>query len=415
MYFYLLACGVLFVIEVSSPARADFLNTHQDYKGLSVVPAALNIRLKIVGEVAYGNKVYVRSLNLLREGLPYEDEFSLSDSFYREKGWFGNYVRAVVNILRKKGYGDKISGVRIEIDSEIPMGGGLGSSGSLEVTLVKFFDAAFNLGLSTTEVAEFSYLAERDELNIPCGRLDQYGAAFGSIIKLETRPPFGVEALPKRSFLFVVVDSGIKHSTADIHPKRQYEIDKGLKQLLEQKLPEKLRGKLSSHHYEVEWENISEEKLLPYLSTIDKKFADRILFTIRMHKSTELALKILRNQVVNVKEVAKATQIPFEDIGREMERGRRDLVLLGLIVNYQHLLLRDLYDVSLPKIEEIRYSMLEAGAYGVKISGAGLGGSVIGIVDKKDIGKKVLKAGVKAGGLRGWISTIGEGVKVEGG
>lgn len=415
MYFYLLACGVLFVIEVSSPARADFLNTHQDYKGLPVVPAALNIRLKIVGEVAYGNKVYVRSLNLLRKGLPYEDEFSLSDAFYREKGWFGNYVRAVVNILRKKGYEDKISGVRIEIDSEIPMGRGLGSSGSLEVTLVKFFDAAFNLGLSTTEVAEFSYLAERDELNIPCGRLDQYGAAFGGIIKLETRPPFGVEALPKRSFLFVVVDSGIKHSTADIHPKRQYEIDKGLKQLLEQKLPEKLRGKLSSHHYEVEWENISEEKLLPYLSTIDKKFADRILFTIRMHKSTELALKILRNQVVNVKEVAKATQIPFEDIGREMERGRRDLVLLGLIVNYQHLLLRDLYDASLPKIEKIRYSMLEAGAYGVKISGAGLGGSVIGIVDKKDIGKKVLKAGVKAGGLRGWISTIGEGVKVEGG
>ena len=413
MCFYPVICGVLFVIEVSSPARADFLNTHQDYKGLPVVPAALNIRLRIKGEVTYGDKVYVRSLNFLREGLPYEDEFSIKDVFYREKGWFGNYVRAVVNILRKKGYEDRISGVRIEIDSEIPMGGGLGSSGSLEVALVKFFDAAFNLGLSTMEVAEFSYLAERDELGIPCGRLDQYGAAFGGIIKLETRPPFGVEVLLKRDFLFVIVDSGIKHSTANIHPKRQREIDEGLKQLLGQRLPGKLREKLSSHHYEVEWEQIFEEELLPYLSTIDKKFADRILFTIRMYKSTELALKILRNQVVSVKEVAKAIQVPFEDLGREMERGRRDLVLLGLIVNYQHLLLRDLYDVSLPEIEEIRYSMLEAGAYGVKISGAGLGGSVIGIVDEKDIGKKVLEAGLKAGGLRGWVSTIGEGVKVE--
>jgi len=402
------------VIKVSSPARADFLNTHQDYKGLPVVPAALNIRLKVKGEVTYGNKVYVRSLNLLREGLPYEDEFSVKDAFYGEKGWFGNYVRAVVNILRKEGYGDRISGVRIEIDSEIPIGGGLGSSGSLEVALVKFFDAAFNLGLSTREVAEFSYLAEREGLGIPCGRLDQYGAAFGGIIKLETRPPFDVEILPKRDFLFVIVDSGIKHSTADIHPKRQHEIDEGLKQLLEQKLPEKLREKLSSHHYEVKWEQISEEELLPYLSTIDKKFADRILFTIRMHKSTKLAIKILRNQPISVKEVAKAIQVSFEDLGRELERGRRDLVLLGLIVNYQHLLLRDLYDVSLPKIEEIRYSMLEAGAYGVKISGAGLGGSIVGIVDKKGVGERVLEAGLERGGVRGWVSTIGEGVKVEG-
>jgi len=401
-------------MKVSSPARADFLNAHQDYKGLPVVPAALNIRLRAEGEVIGGNRVYVRSLNFLREDLPCEDEFSLNDISYREKGWFGNYVRAVVNILKKRGYGERITGVRVEIDSEIPIGGGLGSSGSLEVALVKFFDAAFNLSLSTKEVAEFSYLAEREELGIPCGRLDQYGVAFGGIIKLETRPPYNVENLPKRDFLFVIVDSGIKHSTADIHPRRQQEIDEGLKQLLEQKLPEKLRKKLSLHHYEVEWEKISEEEIFPYLSTLNEKFADRILFTIRMHKSTELALKILRNQPISVKEVANVTQISFEDIGRKMERNRKDLVLLGLIVNYQHLLLRDLYEVSLPEIEEIRYGMLEAGACGVKISGAGLGGSIIGIVDKIDIGEKVLKAGLERGGMRGWVSTIGEGVKVEG-
>ena len=401
-------------MKVSSPARADFLNTHQDYKGLPVVPAALNIRLRVEGEVIGGSRVYVRSLNFLREDLPCEDEFSLDDISYREKGWFGNYVRAVVNILKKRGYGERITGVRIDIDSEIPIGGGLGSSGSLEVALVKFFDVTFNLSLSTKEVAEFSYLAEREELGIPCGRLDQYGAAFGGIIKLETRPPYNVENLPKRDFLFVVVDSGIKHSTADIHPRRQQEIDEGLKQLLEQKLPEKLREKLSLHHYEVEWEKISEEEIFPYLSTINEKFADRILFTIRMHKSTELALKILRNQPISVKEVAKVTQISFEDIGRKMEKNRKDLVLLGLIVNYQHLLLRDLYEVSLPEIEEIRYGMLEAGAYGVKISGAGLGGSIVGIVNKKGVGERVLEAGLEKDGVRGWVSTIGEGVKVEG-
>ncbi|MHA1582139.1 MAG: galactokinase family protein, partial [Candidatus Baldrarchaeia archaeon] len=95
-------------MKVSSPARADFLNTHQDYKGLPVVPAALNIRLRVEGEVIGGSRVYVRSLNFLREDLPCEDEFSLNDISYREKGWFGNYVRAVINILKKKGYENKI-------------------------------------------------------------------------------------------------------------------------------------------------------------------------------------------------------------------------------------------------------------------------------------------------------------------
>lgn len=37
-------------IIASAPGRADFLNTHQDYKGLPVVPVALNPRTYMSGE-----------------------------------------------------------------------------------------------------------------------------------------------------------------------------------------------------------------------------------------------------------------------------------------------------------------------------------------------------------------------------
>ncbi len=398
---------------VSAPARADFLNTHQDYKGLPVVPAALNIRLRVRGRVSGGDLIRVRSLNLLREGEPYEDEFRLGEISYEERGWFGNYIRAVVNVLRKYGYEGKMKGVELEIDSEIPMGAGLGSSGALEVAVTKFFGTAFNLGLNVRKVAELSYIAEREELGIPCGRLDQYGSAFGGIIKLETRPPFRVERLRKEDFVFVVVNSGIKHSTAEIHPKRQREIDEGLRQLLEQKLPPRLRDLIRPRHFEVKWEEIREEDLLPYIPSIDDVPAKRILFTIRMQRSTELALKILRNERVSRKEVMRSTGFTEEYLDRKLSLGREDLALLGIVMDYQHTLLRDLYEVSLPEIEKIRDAMLDAGAYGAKISGAGMGGAVIAITDNEERGKEILRAGIDAGGVEGWVSRIGEGVRVE--
>jgi galactokinase len=67
------------------------------------------------------------------------------------------------------------------------------------------------------------------------------------------------------------------------------------------------------------------------------------------------------------------------------------LKVLGGLINYQHVLLRDMYDVSTPGLEEIRRRALEAGAIGVKISGAGLGGALFAIVEDEIIGERVAR------------------------
>jgi galactokinase len=82
-------------------------------------------------------------------------------------------------------------------------------------------------------------------------------------------------------------------------------------------------------------------------------------------------------------------------------------------MNYQHLLLRDLYDVSLPSLEKVRESMLDAYSYGAKISGAGLGGSVIALVENIETGQKTLSAALQAGAKQGWVSNVGRGVRIE--
>jgi galactokinase len=57
--------------------------------------------------------------------------------------------------------------------------------------------------------------------------------------------------------------------------------------------------------------------------------------------------------------------------------------------------------------------MIGAKAYGAKISGAGLGGSLIALVDNNEYGKTTLEAGLKEGAKQGWVSSIGPGARVE--
>ncbi|MEX2706912.1 MAG: galactokinase family protein [Candidatus Freyrarchaeum guaymaensis] len=393
-------------IIASAPGRADFLNTHQDYKGLPVVPVALNLRTYMSGEFRDDNVFEIRSLDFQREGLEFQDMFSLGEVEYLREGWFGNYFRAIVKILEKRGLSRKLRGMRIHIKSQIPIASGLASSTALEVAFAALLNRMCKLNYKPRQLAELAYEAENVELGIPCGRLDQYGSAFGGIIKLDCKPPYRVEKLPVRDLTFVIHYSGVKHSTAEIHPRRQREIDDGLKTLMESsEVPDKLKRKLGYRYDEPDWENISEEEISPYLNMLYDDVADRFRFTLRMQRSTEIALETFKGKK------PKEKTPTMDKLWERIESKSSNIEILGEIMNYQHELLRDLYHVSIIKLEKIRDATLEAGALGTKISGAGMGGSLISLVhpEKSEI---VLEAGVSAGAKQGWISGIGEGAKI---
>lgn len=377
---------------VSAPGRVDFLNTHQDYKGLPVVPIAVNLRT-YVAVVESSRRFIVESLNLMEEGKLYKDEFDPARPIQSWKGWFGNYLRAVVAAIRDYTGVSLNEGFHAVIYSEVPIGGGLASSAALEVAFAKALDAYFNLGLNTNNLAEVSFKAENTYVGVPCGRLDQYGSAYGGAILLYPREPVRVEVLPLESLDMVVVDSGIRHSVAEIHPVRQREINEGLKQLMENPLiPRELKEKLGYRFDEPRWSEIEYHEIKPYLDAIKDAPAKRIAFTILMNASTMKAIDLIKRGEPRLQEK------------------------LGEIVNEQHELLRDLYEVSLPELEKIRNAMLDAGAYGVKISGAGMGGSLLAVVpSEQEVKKRVLDAALKAGARRGWIVRIDEGARVEDG
>jgi len=384
---------------VSAPGRADFLNTHQDYKGLPVVPVAVRLRCYSAGFLNHTDTVRFASLNLMEESEEFRDEFSLDRIELRGGGWFGDYVRAIFSLFSD--VVQSVEGMDIALWSEVPIGSGLSSSASLEVSIVKLVSTCLGHELKPRELAEIAYRAEHDVVGIPCGRLDQYASAFGGVMKLETKPPFNVEQLPARDLLFVIAYSGEQRRITAIHPIRQEEIDKALRLLMEEAMvPALLVQKLGYSYYGALWENITEEEITPYLGSLPKRLADRVLFTVKMQASTTYALELLREAEPRNLHLSEASL-------------RDRLSALGNVMNYQHELLRDLYEVSTPRLEELRNKLLQCGALGAKISGAGLGGSVIALVRDSNIAEAIKKSCIASGFPKVWTSAPDQGARVE--
>ena len=398
---------------VSSPGRLDFLNTHQDYKGLPVVSVGINLRTYVALRKSQEDKAVIQSLNLKLLGEDYRDEFRPKEPPLLKGRWFGNYLRASIIALKSAGF--EVPAFKALIYSEVPIASGLASSAALTVSFVGGLNALLNAGLSKKDIAELAYRAEHDILGIPCGRLDQYGSAFGGIIKIETKPPYRIEELPWINGVFLAIDSGIKHSTADIHPVRQKELSSGLRNLLAMNdLPESLKAKLSERIDEVEWEEISLEEITPYLKRIHEVYSKRILFTILNDISTKLALKIIKGYEPTYTELLSLLGEGWrESINRALRAIDNKLALIGLIMNYQHHLLRDLYDLSMPELEAICQASINAGAYGCKLSGAGLGGTLISLAPSTSAADRVCQETISAGARNSMKVLIDDGLREE--
>lgn len=395
-------------VIVSAPGRLDFLNTHQDYKGLPVVAVGINLRTYVAISIRSDSRAIIASANMKELKSKYIDEFSItSTELIPEQKWFGNYFRAAVMSLRKAGY--SLGGFNVWVRSNVPIASGLGSSGTLLVSFIGALNEVFNLGLGKKDIAELAYISEHDIMGIPCGRLDQYAAAFGNVIIIQTRPPYNVDVINLKEGVFGVVDTGIRHSTADIHPVRQKEINEGLEKLLAV-VPDNLKMFLGKNYWEPKWEMLSEKDLHEYLNMLPEKPKNRILFTLREHKSTVLALRVLRGEEISLDELSETLGIPK----KKVELFLNDkLALIGLIMTYQHTLLSKLYDVSLDVIDKLVETLISKGALGAKLSGAGLGGAVIALFRNEHIAKKAIREAIsEKQGVNGWVVNVDEGLTI---
>jgi galactokinase len=358
---------VALVAKASAPGRLDFLNTHQDYKGLPVVSVAVNMRTVVT--LQEGDYYQIESLNTGERCV-----FSQPNITGRA---FCDYVKAAVVALERAGV--PVKGFRGVLNSQVPIGAGMASSAAMLVALIGAAMKLTRREADPSQVAELAYIAEREILGVPCGRLDQYGSAYGRVAVIHPTPPVRVEQLDLPHGVFLVLDSGIRHSTAEIHPRRQAELQAAV-DILKTEL-----GIKSGGYWDFPWAALADRR--DAVERLPSPLRERVLFTIEMQKSTERALALLRNKDLPAEEVLRG-------VGREM--------------SLQHRLLSELYDVSHPRLDRLVEEAVEAGAYGAKLSGAGLGGVVIALARDRKTAEAVAR---KTSAERWWVVEIDEGLR----
>lgn len=105
-------------------------------------------------------------------------------------------------------------GLRLEIETELPVGAGLGSSAALAVALVRALAAGLSQDPSSAEVMRRANEIEKIFHGTPSG-IDTATATLGGVLRFKTGSPPSVRAVsPNAPFSFLLIDTETRRATS---------------------------------------------------------------------------------------------------------------------------------------------------------------------------------------------------------
>lgn len=368
------------MITVSTPSRICLFGEHQDYLGLEVIAAAINLRFYAKISKRNDQVIHIKirderinTLNQCNVNRLYEDKvIDLKEPItYDHKR---DYLKSSVNLLLKKGY-DLGGGFDILMDSEIPIGKGMSSSSTMIIALIKSILEAIDSEDKDKPqtIAKLGFLAEVAEFNEPGGMMDHYTSALGELVHLNfENGETTVHNIDKKiPGSFILFDSMEAKNTTKILADAKFPVLKAMEEL-------KPKGIDSIRNFNANPDLIS---LVDHLDPI--------------------LCKKLKASIDNY--------IILNDACRMLGNGGFDDQLFGDLIYRHHCNLRDGLGTSTPKIERILDVAMNAGALGGKVNGSGGGGCCFVYTHESDA-ENVLEA-VKKEGYPGKILNQDNGVR----
>jgi galactokinase len=353
-------------VRVSSPGRLCLFGEHQDYLDLPVVPLAISLRVAVEGTRRADTRV-----NIELPDMKSRDSFSLEGPLpYRRER---DYLRSAVNVMRRAGCTFS-SGFDCVVRGEVPISAGTSSSSALVVSWVTFLSRMSDDGgeLAPEECTRLAHAAEVLEFNEPGGMMDQYTASFGGLLSIAFHPAVRVERLEALLGSFVLGDSGEPKDTMAILAKVKNRVLA-------------VTRRLADRHFEFSLHTVALEDIDRFRGELTSEEQALLSGTILNRDLTRAALKLLRGTSFDHRE-------------------------LGKLLNEHQAVLREIIEISTPKIDRMLEASLNAGAYGGKINGSGGGGCMF--VYAPENAETVARAIEGAGG-RAYIVRGDVGVRVE--
>ncbi|PYP69291.1 MAG: galactokinase [Gemmatimonadetes bacterium] len=330
--------GVAPQAAASAPGRVNLIGEHTDYNGGPVLPIAIQARTTVaVGPADAGVLEIVSSRDGSLARIRYTTAFP--------PGWAA-YVAGVMRELAALGAAPAGGGARVAVAGDVPVGAGLASSAALTVAGAKALAALAGARLVPRQFAGVAFRAEHDHVGVHCGVMDQTVAALAKPSHALLIECASGEArhIPFRGRL-LLVDTGVRHAlVAGALNERRAECEAAVTQL-RLELPE-----------------------LDWLAAWP---------AMRVARLKRALPEPLRSRAVHVVEETARTRLAAELLAR----GR--LKRFGELLYESHESCRRLYQCSAPELDLVVAAAKRAGALGARLTGAGWGGAVLVLVDRR--------------------------------
>lgn len=325
-----------------APGRINLIGEHTDYNQGFVMPAAIQFRCWTAIASTNDRTFEIHSANLQESR-----RFDLDHP--KRLGDWSDYVQGVALMLEQSGI--RLTGARILISSEVPIGSGLSSSAALEVSAGLAMLDNQPKAWSRRLLALSCQRAESEFVGARCGIMDQFVACHARdacSILLDCRS-LETQFLPIPEHVrLVICNTMVKHANAaGEYNTRRAECEAGVR-LLGQKFP----GLASLRELDLP-EFAEAQHLLP-----------RVLQQRCRHVLYE-----------NARVLAAAAALE-----------KADLETLGMLMAESHRSLRDDYEVSSPELNVmVDLASRFPGTYGARMTGGGFGGCTVNLVAKDKV------------------------------
>jgi galactokinase len=351
-----------------APGRVNIIGGHTDYNEGFVLPTTTGLYTWIA--IAPRTDRTLRTYSCRFDSM---EDIDLDQIQRHKNGQWCEYVKGVAWILEGAGY--SLRGADIVIDGEIPLGGGLSSSASLETVLAFALLDCADVAIDRGELAQLCQRAETDFVGVRCGIMDQYviaRCANDRAMMLDCRSlEFHSVAMPADARL-LVVDTGVHH-----------------------RLPV---GEYNSRREECEQAVALLAAEIPQLGSL----RDLDLTQLEDHK------KVLDDRHYRRCRHILSENQRVRDAYSALQRG--DAVRLGKLISASHASLRDDYEVSCAESDALVEIMNACpDVYGARMVGAGFGGCTLCLVHSSKLDPVIDTVRTEYGRMLGkppWVHVV---------
>lgn len=326
-----------------APGRVNLIGEHIDYNDGFVLPIAIDRACVAIGAPARdASACQIHALD--KNESARLDMTTLRPARSVSGSWL-SYIAGVIAVYQREFGVDRIPPMDITVASSVPLGGGLSSSASLELSIATLIERAAGIEPDPRRKSLLCQRAEHEFAGVPCGIMDQFISAMGErdsalLIDCASAVAQTIPMPGQEHAVVMVINTNVRHElSSGEYASRRATCVRTLRVL-----------------GIARWRNATLETLHNSMSRLSNEE-----YRCARHVITEIARTL---------EAAKA-----------LRSGPPGLPEFGRLIGQSHASLRDDYRVSCPELDAvIEIAQAVPGVFGARMTGGGFGGCAIVLV-----------------------------------